>query len=237
MAAELWLVTSSRYGSPTDVGETIEKYVRDVYYDSDWTIKTYWGWNTSDAPKNSNGDFVYACGDSDTYGLFNWWADEHEDAGLTESTDDCALLAVPAHHYGDAGCGVGDTATAGVRASVAELSDPDSGDIDLIGDKNNGDWCYNHPAKSIAIMLQEMGHTYKMAHADGMVHQYDNRNLNVRTPQLLGPILSNNCGYSSSKDDNYDERFVAGYTDCAVDNGNAPHAILSYSELQVKSIF
>jgi hypothetical protein len=154
---------------------------------------------------------------------------------FVEEADECALLAVPPHHYNGGGCGGGKTATAGVDAAVKEMADPDSGDLSLIGDSSNGDYCYNDPASTIAIALQEMAHSWGAAHADGMIWtNTDGKNVNHHTPMMLGDGQANNCGYDYDYNSSYDDRFVEGYTDCAADN--IPYSVMSYSESEVKNL-
>lgn len=227
---ELWIVADAEYSNPYTVAQKVKDYVSDIFYDSAWDISYDAPYYCTDAPTDSDGTYTRGCGTS-TYGLWNWWNDEQT---YVSGSDGCAVLITPEHKYGG-GCGGGKVATAAVDSSVVEMASPGNGDPDLLGDATNGDYCYDDPANDLGVVLQEMGHSWGIDHADGMVWtDVSGRNLNHHTPMMMGPGQANNCGYDDAHNSGYQDRYVRGYTQCARDK--MPYGARNYTESQIKDI-
>jgi len=225
---EIWVVASEDYSNSLDVATKMEEYVEDIFYDSNWNIYYDYDYDMSGAPKDDDGTYTKSCGGGE-YSLWNWWG---ENASYADDPDDCQLLTVPKDMYGG-GCGGANSAVSTASSDLPKLASPDSGDkTKLIGDRDNDRYAFNEPARSVARCLQEMGHTWKAAHADGHIHV--NNSVNRHTPMMLGDGQENNCGYDVNHCGWCDDRFVEGYTDCA--GKNMPHQVLDYSESTLEDI-
>lgn len=229
---ELWIVADDeyyRYVDPNKVAQKVKEYVQDIFYDSAWDIYTDI-YDCSDAPTDSDGTYTFGCGGS-TYGLKDWWDDEQT---YVSTSDGCAVLIAPEYMYGG-GCGGGNAATGAVDREVVTMVSPSNGHPDLLGSESNGDYCFGDPAGDLGLVLQEMGHTWGVAHADGMVWtDTEGNDENHHTPMMLGDGQSNNCDYNYAHNSGYQDRFVRGYTVCAAEQ--IPHGTRNYSESQIQDI-
>lgn len=225
---DIWIVSSDDFDYPWYIADKMRDYAEEVFYDSSWTVHLDDGYDTSGAPTDSDGTYTKGCGDSSTYGLYNWWCDEPD---YVSDADDCQLLMVPNDLY-NGGCGGAKSAVAMAKRGLWNLSGPDSGDeIGLVGDGSDSN-AYGEPAKTIARCLHEMGHTWGAAHADG--HIWVTNSENRHSPLMLGDGQSNNCGYDVNHCGDCERRFLEGYADC--ESANIPHAVMDYDESQMENM-
>lgn len=159
--------------------------------------------------------------------LLDWWRDD----SFTDT--DKNLLIASVAEWDESGCGVhpGHAAVICIKKGFENMPGP-SADPDLIGDFAVSG--YAAPMQA-AVALQEIGHNYHADHDQGVADSHDS--LNFTSPMLASYAddqagTDNQCGRKIEHNTLNENRYVEGFSKCAVDASDFPHDL---AEVYTKS--
>ena len=203
---DIYVVTTKNVeGWSGDHLTTMMEYIKEVY-SSDYEFFEHRGYDASAASGSTPCD------------LLDWWRDEPFTSG------DRNLLIASSSIWGEGGCAEkhGEAAVVTIYDGMAGMAGP-SADSDLIGDQPVTGWA---APMQVAAGLQELGHLFGASHEQGIA---DNHNsVNYTSPMLASYAdnqagSDNTCGRKIEHDGLNENRYVEGYSKCAVDNSNFNH--------------